>query len=296
MTLVEYIEAITSSKIANDSKKKIVIDLFFAAGTHKRFAEDTANSWLSGERRCKTSRYFPDGRINNEDGFIAYFRNRPEASRKALQEAFRSINTDNIVKCDTNDRDEFCRSLLYQFMSILGIPWPEKAISDTLAINESPVSPPGSCRDEVISQTEDTLLDEVEVGSTSQNETISELMLKIFKQAIEKYNIAGFMNSDELAPSRMVFDFVDEIKSKVLYQFVGSQKEWMYEKIHDFTLKLESYNHILTMVRQSYREIFYLINEKEESLNDFEKSVLPFRQLVGSLYSEICDGETLFVY
>jgi len=295
MNLVEYVGAIASSKITNDSKKKIVIDLFLAAGTYKRFAEDTANSWLSGERNCKTSRYFPDGRIN-KDAFIAYFRNRPEGSWKALQEAFRSLNTDNIVKCDTNNRDEFCRSLLHQFMSILGIPWPDEVISDTLAIDEHSVLPSNSSRDEVISQTANILLDEVQIEITSQNETTSQLMLKIFKRAIKKYNIAEFMNSDELVPSSKVFDFVNEIKSKVFSPFIGSQKEWMYEKIREFTLKLESYNHILTMVRQSYREIFYLINEKEESLNDFEKSVLPFRQLVDSLYSEICDGETLFVY
>lgn len=137
---------------------------------------------------------------------------------------------------------------------------------------------------------------DTQVVETSQNQTPSDQMKKKFKEAIEKYNIAEFMNSGELAPSPRVFDFVNEIKSKVLYLSVGSQKEWMYEKIRDFTLNLESYNGILAMVRPSYSEFFDLINTNEALLNDFEKRVVPLRHLVNSLYGEICDGETLYVY
>ena len=81
----------------------------------------------------------------------------------------------------------------------------------------------------------------------------------------------------------------------MLFRYIGSQKELIYRKISEFTAKLENYNHILTMVRQSYCEIFYLINENEDRLNEFEKSVVPLRRLVNSLYGEICDGETFFV-
>lgn len=137
---------------------------------------------------------------------------------------------------------------------------------------------------------------DTQVVETSQNQTPSDQMKKTFKEAIEKYNIAEFMNSGELAPSRRVFDFVNEIKSKVLYLSVGSQKECMYEKIRDFTLNLESYNGILAMVRPSYGEFFDLINTNEALLNDFEKRVVPLRHLANSLYGEICDGETLYVY
>lgn len=137
---------------------------------------------------------------------------------------------------------------------------------------------------------------DTQVVETSQIQTPSDQMKKKFKEAIEKYNIAEFMNSGELAPLPRFFDFVNEIKSKVLYLSVGSQKEWMYEKIRDFTLNLESYNGILAMVRPSYSEFFDLINTNEALLNDFEKRVVPLRHLVNSLYGEICDGETLYVY
>ena len=129
-----------------------------------------------------------------------------------------------------------------------------------------------------------------------ENKTRSDQMKEIFVEAIEKYNIAGFMNDKELASSRRVFEFVEEIKLKIVGTFIGSQKEWMYTKILDFTRNLENYNGTLTMVRPSCSEYFYLINTNETLLNDFEKSVVPFRSLINSLYGEICDGETLYVY
>lgn len=137
---------------------------------------------------------------------------------------------------------------------------------------------------------------ETQVVEASQNKTRSEQMKEIFKETIEKYKIAGFMNRDELVPSGLIFAFEREIKSNVLDAFIGSQKEWMYEKIRDFIIELDRYNGILSMVRPSYGEFFYLINANEALLNDFEKSVVPLRQSINSLYGEICNGETLYVY
>ena len=134
-----------------------------------------------------------------------------------------------------------------------------------------------------------------QVMETPQNQTLSGEMKKKFKEAIEKYNVAEFMNRQELASSREIFDFVEEIKSKVLFRYIGSQKELIYRKISEFVTQLENYNYILTMVRQPYCENFYLIYENEDKLNEFEKSVVPLRRLVNSLYGEICDGETFFV-
>lgn len=170
MTLGDYVEAIASSKITNDSKAKIVTDLFIVAGRTCEFTKDTANSWLNGERRCKTSRYFPNGKIENEVGLINYFKNRPKVSQKALQEAFRPINIDGIVNCDTNDREEFCRSLLYQFMAILCIPWPEKVVNNIPTASDDSVSTSDNIEVETLSHMKNLQLDQIEDKVMDQSE------------------------------------------------------------------------------------------------------------------------------
>ena len=85
MTFGEFIKAIINSGITNDGQARIVVDIFTYAGAYKGkytdgsvkeqvISDSTANAWINGKRTPKTSKYFPHGKINNEAGFISYFR------------------------------------------------------------------------------------------------------------------------------------------------------------------------------------------------------------------------------
>lgn len=126
MTLEEYTGAIVSVATTKISKAKIVVEIFDAGKSFKIVSEDTANRWLSGSRNCQIRRYFPDAKINNTEGIYKYFRNRKEAFLIDLKKTFRQINTDKIVKCDTDDMDEFCWSIVNQFAALFDLQWPDQ--------------------------------------------------------------------------------------------------------------------------------------------------------------------------
>ncbi|MDR2953866.1 MAG: hypothetical protein LBV43_02155 [Prevotella sp.] len=141
MTIKEYIDAIANVESSIVSKGKLVVELFNAAGSVKAVKEDTANSWINGERHCQIRRYFPDGQMISPEKFVKYFEKRGLSYTSRLQQAFISINADGIVKCATNDMGIFLRSLTNQFASIYDLQWPYELPDDT---NDTSVSQDGA--------------------------------------------------------------------------------------------------------------------------------------------------------
>jgi len=122
MNWKSFITPIQKSKISSDAAYKILLDLFEQAGSKNDILEATAKSWLSGTRNCKTSTYFPAGKIDAESLF-RYFRNRPTSKLKQLQQMFqdeKKIDTDSPIDVETDDMDIFCWSLINQFLDLLG--------------------------------------------------------------------------------------------------------------------------------------------------------------------------------
>ena len=271
MTFGEYIRAIVSAKITNDSQARIVIDLFKAAGAVKKFdkdevlSESTANKWINGERFCKTRSYFPEGKINNEAGFVDYFSKRPEASCKALQEAFRSINNDGIVDCDTVDIDVFCRSLLRQFMAILGVSWVEEPISETL----------------------------------------SEKMLKIFRKAIIDCKIVAFKNNRDSSFTEAYFcnddpefienasHFIEIIDLDIVCPFIRSHEDMIYQKIEGFSTQLSCYLGVRSILEREKKDNF--ICHTADDFIYWENIVNDNLQQLAFQYIELC-GEISFSF
>jgi hypothetical protein len=257
MTLNEYVGAIKNSKITNDNKEKIVIELFDCAGSVEAFAVATAHKWLSGKRCGKTSRYFHDNKLNNEDGFMDYFRNRSKDSLKALREAFRPINNDNIVKCDEDDEDKFYRSLMHQFMAILGIPWVKEPINDT---------PP------------------------HQDKTLSEQMRIDFMETIERNSMKKVMHSEPTY--REYFDkknllsltspFIEVMQSYVITSygsckpFKSPEDEKRYIQIQQFVYIVGKYEKYLAGMYQSalnMPEYRGCLDPKSKRDSDFKKEL-----------------------
>lgn len=122
MTWKDFINAIRRAKLTNDSSSKILVNLFKAAGTMSEVSESSAKAWINGNRKCKTSTYFPEGNLNNTDGVLRFFKNRPANKLQELQQIFREINDhDSPIDLETDDMDVFCRSLVNQFLDLLSL-------------------------------------------------------------------------------------------------------------------------------------------------------------------------------
>lgn len=121
MSWKEFFTTLKASELfGNTSIAQILILLFKAAGAVNDFSEDTAKSWINGKRNCKASTYFPEGKLNNITGAINFFRNRPEENLKKLQRLFGKIKSDSPIDSKTSDMDIFCKSLVNQFLDLLG--------------------------------------------------------------------------------------------------------------------------------------------------------------------------------
>jgi hypothetical protein len=274
MTLNEFVSAIVDSKIT-ESKEKTVIDLFNHAGSAKEFTEETARSWLNGKRRCKTSRYFPHNKLNNENGFINYFKSRAKTLRKVLIEAFRLIENDNIVECDEDDEDKFYRSLMYQFMAILNIPWTKEPINDILP---------------------------------DQDKTLLEQMRIEFMEIVERNNMEKIMHSDptykEYFDKKILLSpisrFIETMQSYIItpYRsrklFKSPEDEKIYIQIQQFICVVENYKKHLAGIYQSAAnmpEYRGCIDPKSKRDSDFKKEIACCQEKMILLYKEITGEE-----
>ena len=78
MTWKDFFNTIKDSGLfGNIPAKQIIVRLFKAAGNMKEFSEDTAQSWIDNKRNCKTSKYFPNGKLNNECDAIKFYKTTP---------------------------------------------------------------------------------------------------------------------------------------------------------------------------------------------------------------------------
>lgn len=119
----DFIAPICKSKISSSPPYIILMELFEEAASAHEFSEATAKSWINEKRNCKTSKYFPSGKIDTENLF-RYFRKRPNDKLQKLQQLFQdnrdNIDSDSPIDADTDNLDIFCWSLVNQFLDFLG--------------------------------------------------------------------------------------------------------------------------------------------------------------------------------
>jgi hypothetical protein len=115
MTIKDFIITIKEAGDIPDSREKIMLDICEFAEIP--FGESTIQAWLKGKRKAKL-----DSGSVNEAGFIGYFRTRTISTWKNMQGEFCKLNTYGIIDCDTDDAEEFYRSLLNLFYELIRLP------------------------------------------------------------------------------------------------------------------------------------------------------------------------------
>lgn len=134
MKLNDFVEIIKKSHIAGNNKKKIVYLLFQAAGakggsyhtSSQSPSESTIQNWLS-EKGGKpgVSRYFPELRIEDEEGARNFLREIPPKYQwKELRDLFKewhdssqNVDKDFYIDTETDDFDTFNISFWKQFIT-----------------------------------------------------------------------------------------------------------------------------------------------------------------------------------
>ena len=124
MTWRTFASTIAHTKFVNYSQWKLILRLFQAAGIKEEAEpfEKTIRSWLEGRRNCDGARYFPSCKINNKKVF-QFFRNIPEGALWNIQREFRiKKDVNSLIDVNTDNLDQFCWSLVKQFLDLLGFP------------------------------------------------------------------------------------------------------------------------------------------------------------------------------
>ena len=262
MTLNEYIKRILESKISNNkSRAKILIELFDAAKSKKEVSASSAYKWMGAIRNPGISTYFPEGKKDfDEDDVYKYFRNRTDAQVEDLRKAFRGCDG-GIVKYE-DDPDVFCRSLVDQFLAILGFS---------------------------MSQAPD--------GEKPKNETISEQMYITFKQVFQDCNITEFLSNDlseGINPGLLswVDRFLETIESDILNLPIFQKEEIMLTNISRYTNEMRRYRNFIkekmrprTWGHNDGTLVFRYGNVFEK--DEFGKTVKYYRKRLLSIYHEI---------
>ncbi|NLV28550.1 MAG: NACHT domain-containing protein, partial [Erysipelotrichaceae bacterium] len=135
----------------------------------------------------------------------------------------------------------------------------------------------------------------------------SEKMLAIFKQAVLDYRIIDFANNDPCVSLSMDLEmdveyFVAAIKNKILLPFAHNQKDKTFVKINEFTQTIEAYNTYLSNnmrpINDKRMDIYVPLHREDnfEFAWKFQESTVKSRKQLDTIYGELCDGETLFIY
>lgn len=285
MTLKDYIDIIKSSGVIKEAKLTLLVELFNATCTGEKATHEAAKKWLSKKRNIRVSMYFVNYEVS-EGGFYDYFKRRITAQWRELQKAFAKTSIENSVDCETDNEIFFYRSLLVQFIMILGIPLPKHIYDEMLFSSHHDTS-----YQSMPSRDSSHLGNE----AAPTNKAQIKQLLDVFLNLIYEYKIIKVLTADTLEPSNNILDFVEATKYEILNRFVRLQSEIIFLKIREFIFELENYYHLCFAASHSCTNVFEIMHDKNESSNTFGKSALIARKEIDSIYGEIFEGQTLFV-
>lgn len=271
MEFIDYIKPI-QSYCNYKNQHDVVIDLFQACGTQRDIPSETVKSWLkkgAGHRNCSIKYYFPEKKLN-ETGFIGFFKNRGNSNWKDLQAYFASINDDNVIDLNTNIENDFYWSLLNQFQKIHNLPLSEKPF-------------------------------------VSGDASICNVMIEIFKDAVEYYHITDFISwnpalfeftksiiKDDLR--QLAADFVDDIEDNILKEFCPHKSELVFIQITRFVHLIKKYLDYISathfnIINQPPSNLYNLntiMNLNSES-KDSNSNTTRFQSQLKKIYEDICN-------
>ena len=121
MTWGIFANTICSADLVCGNASETLVFLFAAAGTMAECSKTATQKWIDGSRNCKSSKYFPDGKLNNVEDTYKFFRNRPTSKLQNLQKRFQLLDdSDSPIDTMTCELNVFCWSLVNQFLDLLG--------------------------------------------------------------------------------------------------------------------------------------------------------------------------------
>lgn len=218
----------------NQSKAKIIALLFSAAGTMAECNTTATQKWINGSRNCKSTKYFPDAKLNNPDGVYQFFRNHSLDKIQELQKKFREIggaDSSIIVDTKTHDMDEFCWSLVNQFLEILGFPLLSVPSNNNFNISED-ITPADISTSVGICETESN-----EVTTNSKEQQVR----KLFLDAVREYKIMEIISRKPAILNRYdyanFYAFDDQIRSLVPGKSPPDSLERLIEAFSDCLLR-----------------------------------------------------------
>lgn len=259
MTFGDLIKTINTSKAFGYTRNDLASNLLQAAGIKVSGdnLDTTVVKWIDRNVPDKINSYFEDAKVN-EGEILKFFRDQIRCPWKELQSAFSKSAKCDKVDCYTNDQDEFYQSLLEELIISLGLPLPEE--------------PP-----------------------TKQ-------MFKIYKRTFQKCCIQKFIECDptiqlDFDLTGEVENFIEIIKSEIMFPFFKQQDEELYMKIAGFTEILNDYNNYLSIRMIPLADIKGVLVplHREEDMPweiEFGKRTLCYRRKMADVYKEIlCSGD-----
>lgn len=304
MTWKIFIDSIKEANLINYSEPRMLIELFKSAGYNcdKDISESTAKAWINGKRNCKVSRYFTDGKLNNEKGVVNFFRKRPERELKELQKIFREKrDADSPIDLETDDMDIFCYSLLNQFLDLLGfervdMPVTDEKMDNKINGDEQTLSYQNiSTNKNKVKKQESIAPASKEKKSISQNEEQPKRMLDIFTQSFKDFSVQDFIDTNPVESIKTfriedIEHFIGRIKynQRQNLENILDRDTDTYTNISEFTDTLLNYVKYLKqhmkecLEGNQYRYIYVGILKDE-----FEKEADGYRKQLSTLYQTI---------
>ena len=126
MTLRDFIKAIRIGYDASNQNELVreLIEAWTHSENTSGLDDGAISQWLSRDRGYKrTIKNLTKDFPIDDDAFISFLLFRTHTTWRNVQNAFKSDNEYDIIKCETADKEEFWYSVLCQFKSMVGIPW-----------------------------------------------------------------------------------------------------------------------------------------------------------------------------
>lgn len=151
------------------------------------------------------------------------------------------------------------------------------------------------------SQQEEPQISVTTSTNTLHTDSTSKHILSIFNDAVKKFHIVDYMNSNPSISLEASLPFYAEnfciaIKENIIVGLIEHQKVRDYQKVMEFVFAFADYQAYLGEHLHQTTDVFVQPHKEDRDyIANFENMVKKHKQKIDSLYGEINNGNTLFV-
>jgi len=182
MTFGGLIKGINYTKVFRCNRVELAEGFLNAAGVLGERSDSAITKWIDRKTPDNITDYFLDGQAN-EPEVLKHIRRGTRDEWPKIQDKFRDVDK-CYIDCTTTDKEEFCRSLLKQFVLSLGL-LPQELDCDmrTPSINEN--------KDSVGNA---PTISEASISSDTQHEMSADQMRGLFARAVAHFDVMEIIN------------------------------------------------------------------------------------------------------